>query len=225
MASKARIGVSHAPLAALAALALGLVLAQPASATPTPSSCPAANCVSNDMEVLAVAAAAVGDPTCTDTNDTVDIEVTHTITPQGGSTRYDVGLYTAIDGVGQQCLADVLEAPQATGGFFDDEGDDCGDINGEVTHVQTYTVPCTDDNDNGLLDVLLICQSWANQPNQVQSCNESIVIEGTAAHCNCLQVNANVPIGAPAMNRYGYAALALLLLSAGVIFVRKVNLI
>jgi hypothetical protein len=211
----------------LAGIAFGvaLVAAQGAWAVPTPSQCPiGSNCTANDVEINVLAAAAVGDPTCDDTNDTVQVEVTTTMTPNANQ-RYDVGTYVPINVAGDECLADVMEAPQTTGATFDSDGDDCPDIDGTVTHVQTYTVPCKDENDNGLLDQLLLCQSWTQNDATIAACTESNVFEGTSAKCSCDTVNADIPIGAPAMNKYGYAALGLLLLSAGAIFVRKSNLI
>jgi hypothetical protein len=229
MTSKARIRatqISSLGLVAGIAFGVALVTAGFAGAVPTPSQCPLnSNCTANDVEILVLAAAAVGDPTCTDTNDTVQIEVTTTLNPNA-SNRFDVGTYVPINVEGNECLADVLDAPQASGDIFDADGDDCPDMGGgDVTHVQTYTVPCEDANDNGLLDTILLCQSWTQNDDTIAACTESNVFEGTSAKCSCDQVNADIPIGAPAMSKYGYAALGLLLLSAGAIFVRKSNLI
>lgn len=211
-----------------------LTTAQPASAaTPIASDCPAANCVSQDMGTRAsppVVVAAVGGDSCASENGFIDVRVTHALDPNA-STRYDVGLYASIDAeTNLSCLADILDSQHATGNFGDEESgaDACGDITGTVTHSVVFAnVPCNDENDDGFVDVL-ICQTWGNNPDQVGTagvCTQATVEEGTSAHCNCQLITTEVPVGVPTMGKYAIGFLALLLISVGVLVVRKGNLI
>jgi len=194
-------GWSAVRIASVLAFALFLA-ALPVSAEVTASACPTANCTANDVDIEVQAHAyASGDDTCSGVGDTIQIEVIHTLNTQGnGGAKYDFGFYTTVaPGEALDCELDILESPQATGWADLGEQDDCKDLaaGGEVVHTQVYTVPCLDDlAPFGYLDPIVIWQSWANQDDQVESCDETNVIEGTTAKCRS-QVAPNPPIEIP----------------------------
>lgn len=220
-----------ATVIALILLAATLTTAQVASAaTPIASDCPAANCTSNDLgDTTPTVVAAVGGSTCASEGDSIDVRVTHSLDPNA-QTRYDVGLYASIDPTTNlSCLADIIDSEHATGNFGDEDGDDiCGDVTGTVTHEVVFEdVPCNDIDNDGFVDIL-ICQTWGNNGEQVGAggvCTQATVEEGTSAHCNCDFVTTEVPVGVPTMGKYAIGFLALLLISVGVLVVRKGNLI
>jgi len=169
---------------------LVLAAAAPSGADPQSHLCPTANCTSNDLEVLslqAIAFAGNGNGTCTGPADTIDIKVTHVLDTQGGSTKYDVGIYVNNDGGGlTTCWVDILEATNSTGASDLGEQDACLDLDGDdqVTHAVVVNIPCVDVLPPfGELDPVTVWESWANNDDEVVACTHANVIEGTEAKC------------------------------------------
>jgi len=188
---RSRAVPGHWPLTLSLSFALASCLvAVPASAAPQALACPTANCTASDLQVLnqqASAYAGNGNGTCTGPGDTIDIQVSHTLDTQGGSTKYDIGLYVNRDGgLLDDCWVDILETGNSSGSSNLGEQDACRDLDGDdqVTHSMIVTVPCVDDLPPfGELDPVTVWQSWANNDGQVTSCTHANVIEGTEAKC------------------------------------------
>jgi cysteine-rich repeat protein len=172
-----------------------LLVVQPAVADHTSTTCPVANCTANDLVAQVSAQAyASGDDECTGVGDTIDIEITHILDSQGGSSKYDIGLYTTIDVPTNLCDVDIIGGSNSVGsldgspyGWNDlGEQDACKDLTGsqQAKHVDVHNVKCIDDiAPFGLMDPIVIWQSWANNDDQVTNCTEANVIEGTTAKC------------------------------------------
>jgi len=207
-----RVQTNLARHVVVGALALGAMLVVPQMALagfePTPHPCPVANCTANDLQPIISGVAFESDPTCEDSMDTVDIEITHVMTV--GGTRYDIGLYITSDPETNTCLVDILSdtnstvSPMSTSIYQDGDGQPggagdcydagvpgsgcCGDIENQatVTHVNVFTVDCTDNDHDGFLDPVTIWESWANNPTQINEggfCDRVNVFEGTTAKC------------------------------------------
>ncbi|MDX1384239.1 MAG: IPTL-CTERM sorting domain-containing protein [Thermoanaerobaculia bacterium] len=167
----------------MALLLLGLGV--PAGAQdPVLLNCPVANCTANDLVTSISLMAVAPDPTCDDTNDTFTVQIVHDLDSQGGSTKYDIGIYVANDADESACWTDILGAEDS--GWSDlGEMDACKDVGGTdmVTHTEVYTVPCLDEDSDGEIDPIVVYQSWSNNDDQVEMCTVNNVIEGTAAKC------------------------------------------
>jgi hypothetical protein len=118
------------------------------------------------------------------------------------SDRYDVGVYTSLDGgdaLTGTCGVDVLN-PLAPPPAFDADGDACGDVDtpgGGATFdtfaFQTLTVTCEDTDFDGFLD-LGTCFSWRTNGNNELCTAAGDVYPGTPSKCFCERVNIPVPV-------------------------------
>jgi hypothetical protein len=172
-----------------------------------------ANCTANDTRIsrltpdIAQACTAVGDIVSVDF--VADLVI-------GATTRYDLAMYIATDGgdaeIGNSCYKDVLQPvaalnaagnptnPAGTGPFKNEDSDLCGEANQTVGAVyklqQTLQVVCVDDDNDGVVDPISTCLSWANNANQF-SCQGVIALEpgpGTSSKCNCESIAPNPPV-------------------------------
>ncbi|MFN2426065.1 MAG: hypothetical protein ABR587_06420, partial [Candidatus Binatia bacterium] len=86
-----------------------------------------------------------------------------------------------------ECFVGLI--PQGTG--TDDDGDFCGDFDGDplAVVVNNVTAVCTDSNGDGFFD-LALCASWDNNSNTVCA-DAGDAIPGTAAKCACVQVETS----------------------------------
>ena len=121
------------------------------------------------------------------------------------SDRYDVGIWVALNGLSPQqpisngnvCYRDILTplAPATPlnltggyGGFRDLDGDACGDASKNEANFKVLspiTIPCTDSNGDGILDVNA-CSSY-KQPGQNDICNSAVdgIFPGSGPKCDC----------------------------------------
>lgn len=118
--------------------------------------------------------------------------------PLTAQARYDLGLYTSKNGISAltgECNASVVtEANSTTFDNQDAAPDVCGDIT-DASNPQiitgTITVPCTDTNDDGKLN-LPWCTTW-RQPGANEVCDSEIfesaetfdAYPGSPSKCNC----------------------------------------
>lgn len=122
--------------------------------------------------------------------------------------------------VGSACYKDVLQPvaalnaagnplnPAGTGPFKNEDGDFCGEANqgdplatsnpgGAIYKLQqAVTIYCNDADNNGVVDPISTCLSWANNENQY-TCNGVTALvpgPGTTSKCNCQLVAPEPPI-------------------------------
>jgi cysteine-rich repeat protein len=155
------------------------------------------NCEAFDLVTSADVVTLASDPTCDSTSDTVDVRITTTMASQGGSSKYDIGVYGTISADGLTCAVDLIT--EAQGGTKLDN-DVCVDVgpSDQVVHTMDLTVPCNDlDGDNNV-DPIAVWQSWAQNNSAVgdgaDACTISNVIEGTTAKCFGTTVDPGVTI-------------------------------
>jgi hypothetical protein len=153
-------------------------------------------CTANDVRIARVINYNVLDDGCISPQDTVTFEATYEV-DSGANKRYDIGLYFSNDGdpdgngaLGGQCTIDSL-----TNTYNEDE-DDCGDINADspILHTMTVTASCLDANGDNQLD-LPYCTTWDNNANTY--CSGPLnTIPGAPSKCNC-EPGFQVPITVP----------------------------
>ena len=120
--------------------------------------------------------------------------------------------------IGSSCYKDVLQPvavenaagnplnPLGTGPFKNEDGDTCGEANqgdpalstgGAIYQLQqSITVTCNDANNDGVVDPISTCLSWANNAGQY-TCNAVVRAgtgPGTTSKCNCEETAPNPPI-------------------------------
>ena len=192
------------PFAALAVAFLLIASAPPAAGTTIPCPTAAENCVASDVSVsFSVEAYLAGDGTCDSTADTVEILVDFVmIETSGNSKKYDIGMYAQIGADTSSCQVELLEAGVLKGTDFD--GDVCVDLAGGDEAAHSFegggpiTIPCTDDNGDGVVDSLLLAMSWAQGVGTVGGgdalCTINNVAEGTTAKCYDELVNTGITV-------------------------------
>lgn len=214
------------PLCVIHACALLLVLASPVAshAAETGSVCvrdysSGVDCSGNDVWIASVEPltlledCASGDPSTA--------EAVFEVTVSGGaSSRYDVGLFLALNGdsalSGGQCLHDYLEPPLDTAPTYGDvdgngrpdlhdgpwwngepfePNDSCGDIAAGTDAIKTLIAirfACVDGDEDGTVD-LSTCTSWSNgTTSRCQGLSEAY--PPTSPRCGCNVVETGVPM-------------------------------
>ncbi len=150
------------------------------------------NCTAGDTGVAAISGVNITDP-CSGVGDTATIDLQLTI-QSTSQNRYDIGYYVALDGGnaytgscyhGFLTPVSLTPAPgSGSGPYLESDGDACGDIAQSVPNlvvVPSITLTCTDNDNDGFLDVSTIV-SWNSNQNDV--CNDvSQAIPGTSAKC------------------------------------------
>ena len=89
---------------------------------------------------------------CASPTDTFNLDVTMTMSPSGGSNKFDFALWAPIDPDGDptdptdQCWTNIIDPTET--GASDLDGDTCGDLDGPttVTTTKTYTLSCAYDD-------------------------------------------------------------------------------
>lgn len=173
---------------------------------------PGATCAANDVRIASISPALsdvcllVGDQATAFF--TLDIET-------GAQTRYDIGLFIATDGSptgalsGDLCYHDFLQPPDVlnsdgtplnplgVGPFANYDGDTCADTkqssNAFYTTQVAVTIPCVDNDNDGIIDPISTCTSWDNNSNTTCS-NVTQAFPGTPSKCNCETIPTNVKI-------------------------------
>lgn len=183
------------------------------------------NCTANDVSVAGVARKSNGeyDISITDPCQSVGDSVTFTarfnvvLTAQE---RHDIGIYFANDGdpnsdgaLTGRCSVSTLEWRTANGGVDLDSVNDpipgtkkpsgiqdtCGDINAAaspLTPLITVTAVCTDDDQDGFLD-LPNCVSWRQSGANELCQGPADTFPGAPSKCKC-DAGFNVPVPVPA---------------------------
>ncbi len=171
------------------------------------------NCTANDTRISQLT------PTITDVCLTVGDTATVTFSATlviGASTRYDLAMYIATDGGsaenGSSCYKDVLQPvaelnaagdptnPLGTGPFKNEDDDSCGEANQTVGAFyqlqQALTITCVDEDNDGVVDPISTCLSWANNAGQYTCTGVTATMPGpgTGSKCNCELTAPNPPI-------------------------------
>ncbi len=149
------------------------------------------NCTANDISVVA---ATVPNPVTCPVSDgsqsvTFDAELTVLSTAEE---RLDVGIFFGRNGSalvagpsdGQGCF--VTSTPT---GFGDLDGDACGDIDNGDTNpvifvVQTITLQCLDDDNDGLVDIPT-CSSWRIPGKNTECTATNDIFPANVSKCKC----------------------------------------
>lgn len=184
------------------------------------------NCTAEDVRISSFEVIELVDG-CTSTSDTATVRLVASL-EVNAARRYDLGFFLALDGgtaVTGQCFREYLPPPlsgSATnadiatgyGPYLTADPDTCGDgaqndvtvdpivrILSEETSSsapQAITLPCSDLNENGYLDVAY-CTAWRNsgQGFDCSSIYEAGVAQ-TAAKCKCDRVDIDVRVDSPA---------------------------
>ncbi|MCB9133542.1 MAG: hypothetical protein H6647_21675 [Anaerolineales bacterium] len=180
------------------------------------------NCTANDTRISKISPEIT--EVCLTAGDTATAQFTAYLVI-GASTRYDMGMYVATGApgtgnaeTGSSCYKDVLQPvaalnaagnplnPLGVGPFKNEDGDLCGEANqgdpalstgGAIYKLQqSVTITCNDANNDGVVDPISTCLSWANNGNQY-ACNAVSALvpgPGTGAKCNCEDTAPNPPI-------------------------------
>ena len=116
--------------------------------------------------------------------------------------RYDIGIYSAIDGgnaLNGKCGLDVLN-PNAPPPAQDVDGDDCGDVkvgkDDGTFHdfpFQILKLTCEDDDRDGFLD-FGVCFSWRTNGSNEECNGPDDIFPGSPSKCFCERVNINVEV-------------------------------
>ena len=174
------------------------------------------NCTANDTRVSKLT------PALADICLVVDQYVNATFKADlviGAQTRYDLAMYIAADGGpalnGSMCLKEVLQPvaaygspgtplnPDGMGPFANEDDDACGEAHASGTGVvgayyllHPISVKCADGNNDGVVDPIRTCLSWANNKEQF-TCNgvtATVPGPGTGSKCNCETTPPTPPI-------------------------------
>ena len=176
-------------------------------------------CTSQDVKIASFDLLAVVDG-CTGPSDVAQVNLRANLLV-GANQRYDIGFFLALDGgnaLTGSCYKDWLnpvKAPQGTdptsteitsgfGPFLNSDGDTCGDakaVYGQFDKLvgsgspDTLTLPCTDTDSDGFLDVGN-CAGWKNQANNDCGSLAQAGIPDVASKCYCGRTNINVAVPA-----------------------------
>ena len=207
-----RIHAIAAPLLLTAVGLLGVYGTVAYAAPPFPSNMCAADrngsslsCNSNDVKIASVAATDpdTGQPitTCTAGQ---PVKMSLSLGLQSSATRYDVGVFVALDGKDPQTLASaggsancaVADVPTSPAPFSDQNSNTCGDvINSAATgtvNVGTITLTCQPDS-NGNLQIQGVV-TWDTNAGFNSGCqNADWVYGNTTSKCNG-SILANIPV-------------------------------
>jgi hypothetical protein len=153
-------------------------------------------CTANDIKIVAARNITILDDGCKYPGDTVQFTAKFQV-ESSASTRYDIGLWFAVDGdqnndgaLRGQCIAATP--------FYDSDGDFCGDIaDGQNPQYPLFTITTVcKGNAQGWL-MLPYCSSWS-QPGGNKVCsNPTQTIPDVKSKCKCDQffyVDIKVPI-------------------------------
>ena len=120
----------------------------------------------------------------------------------GSDARYDIGLFIALDGgtgLTGLCSRDFLTPTATVGGFtnltsgvgpylnLENNADKCGDVEQDelnLKNLQTVTIKCEDEDNDGILDVGS-CISWDQQDSAPQCTSLLNTVPGSNAKCRC----------------------------------------
>jgi hypothetical protein len=120
----------------------------------------------------------------------------------GSDARYDIGLFIALDGgtgLTGLCSRDFLTPTATVGGFtnltsgvgpylnLENNADKCGDVEQDelnLKNLQTVTIKCEDEDNDGILDVGS-CISWDQQDAAPQCTSLLNTVPGSNAKCRC----------------------------------------
>jgi hypothetical protein len=142
---------------------------------------------------------------CDSATDYATVDVVASI--KFNSDRYDIGIYSALDGgdaLTRLCALDILNATlkqnltdddgmpnggKTGDGDLDTPGDVCSDVlwlGGilQIFRFQSLTLPCDDMNDNGFLDYST-CFSWKVGGGNDECANEAEAYPSPKSKCNC----------------------------------------
>jgi hypothetical protein len=174
----------------LAAAALATLTAQsPALADPCLNEAfgGPVTCNASDFGVASIQISEILDDGCQGIGDTVTFDGRLTVAGQGGSARYDVGFYIGTDSV-QALEGECTVAVIPPGTSSADDGDSCGDHDGEpmFVTVENVTVECADADNDGFFD-LAVCASYKQNADGVCD-GPAGAIPGTSSKCNCQRV-------------------------------------
>lgn len=145
------------------------------------------SCNANDFGVAAIVVQEILDDGCKGIGDTVTFDGQLTVAGSGGSARYDVGFYIGSDSV-QALDGECTVAVVPPGMGSADDGDSCGDYDGEAifVSVENVTVECADADGDGFFD-LAVCASY--KQNADDFCDgPADAVPGTSSKCNCQRV-------------------------------------
>jgi len=180
---------------------------------------PGVTCSGTDVLVNAVAVASITED-CSSGDPSTALATLRIRLACGSLSRYDVGMFLAINGNsaqdGTNCLHDYLEPPLSTapvygdsdgngrqdlrqGPWYDGEpfdmGDDCGDIGGGTDVIKTlipFRFSCVDTNGNGIVDIST-CVSWSN--GTASTCpNISGAAPGSGMRCACTRLETGLTL-------------------------------
>lgn len=174
------------------------------------------NCTANDGGIPKFTV--ISGPTSCLEGQSVTFQLLTEINSPTSQTRYDVGIWVALNGLpaqqppstGNNCYRDILSplAPGTPldltggyGGFRDLDGDACGDAQNEDVNFKVLspiTISCVDNNSDGILDVNA-CTSYDNNKQGVCS-SANDILPGTTSKCDC----GTVPIGEVDVRRPAY---------------------
>ncbi len=176
------------------------VLSAPAAYAQTtlqPATCPTTlnSCTAGELDTLVLSASLLpSDPTCSGPNDTVDVQLNLSFDGNGGSSRYDIGIFVATDG--GNIIGGAPQAATCTGAvapippFVDLDNttpasnNTCGDVLGSdpntLWSVKT-TVKCN--VVSGQLNVPS-CRVWDQNKKNPNFCS-TLAVAGTGSKCDC----------------------------------------
>ena len=182
------------PLVAVVLSAALLFCPRPAIAAPCMDEAFGAptNCAANDFGVASIMITAIDDDGCSFLGDTFTFDAMLTVAGPM-SNRYDVGFYVANDSIqarSGQCTVAVIPP----GSSRADDGDACGDFDGEPYSVpiSDVTVACVDSDRDAFFD-LVVCATYSQNPGR--DCSDpSQAVPGSASRCNCQRVMSDEPV-------------------------------
>ena len=158
------------------------------------------NCTANDVGIaVAVAESPVIDGCDDGPNDTATFNLLADL-QSTATERYDIGIYLALDAgnarTGNCSVSDLTVPPGSH--LEGSQNDQCGDIASgalldNVLVGEMITVPCVDEDNNGLLDISS-CVSWDNQADD--DCEGPLDTQpNTKAKCRCERITVtNIPV-------------------------------
>lgn len=149
-------------------------------------------CNANDFGVASIMVTAIDDDGCQAIGDTVTFDAMLSVVGSK-SNRYDVGFYLASDSIqarSGQCTVAVIPPGLSNA----DDGDACGDFDGEPFSVPVtdVTVDCVDSDGDAFFDIVL-CASYSQSSNS-DCADASQAVPGTSSKCNCQLVMTEEPV-------------------------------
>jgi hypothetical protein len=144
-------------------------------------------CSANDFGVASIVVTEIRDDGCRGIGDTVTFDGQLTVASTNGASRYDVGFYIGSDSV-QALEGECTVAVVPPGMSAVDDGDSCGDYDGEPIYVsiEDVTVECADADSDGFFD-LAVCASYRQNAGGLCE-GPAGALPGNSSKCNCQRV-------------------------------------